>query len=301
MAGSLGGALTWEGRAHRGDAVFPIEVSAGRVEVQSNEQYALVLRDITGRRQAEREARQHQAELARFSRVSLAGEMAAGLAHELSQPLTAIAAYARGSLWLLDSPDPDAQALREGISELVGQADRATGVLDRLREFVRPRPSRREPVQVPEMVAEAISLARVETAQNGIDITARIEPNLPLVSADRIQIEQVLLNLLRNAGDAIVSAAARNRSVVVEARSTASTVQVWVSDTGPGVSEEIADRIFEPFVTTKPHGMGMGLAISRSILRWHGGALRLVQEPGCGATFVLELPIRAEASGHAGE
>jgi PAS domain S-box-containing protein len=294
---------TWELDARRADdQIFPIELSVGRGKWADAEQYTLVIRDITLRRKTEAQARQHQAELAHVSRVSLAGEMAGALAHELSQPLTAIAAFARGCLRLLAGPAPEPETLFEGVSEVAQQAERAGDVLGRLREFMRGGASQRAFVEVGPLIDAAVGLARAEAERNEIEIVARVDPGLPAVLADHIQVEQVLLNLLRNAVDAIAIACSRERLIVIEAhRNGLHTVQISVADSGPGVADEVANSLFEPFVTTKLEGMGMGLSISRSIVESHGGRLRMVQSVGAGATFVFELPTdRRVPSRHAG-
>jgi len=293
----------WELDARRADGqVFPIELSVGRCDSAGVEQFTLVIRDITLRRKTEDRARQHQAELAHVSRVSLAGEMAGALAHELNQPLTAIAAYARGCLRLLAGPAPEPGTLYEGVSEVVQQAERAGDVLGRLREFVRGGAWRPAFVEVGPLIDAALGLARIEAVQNEVEIVARIDPGLPPVLADHIQIEQVVLNLLRNAIDAIATADSQKRLVVVEAHcKSGHTVQISVADSGPGVIAEVANRLFEPFMTTKPEGMGMGLSISRSIVESHGGRLRMFQSVDSGATFVFDLPTGGhEPSRHAG-
>jgi PAS domain S-box-containing protein len=294
---------TWELDARRADGqVFPIELSIGRSEPTGAEQYTLVIRDITSRRKTEARARQHQAELAHVSRVSLAGEMAGALAHELSQPLTAIAAFARGCLRHLAGPAPEPETLYEGVSEVAQQAERAGDVLGRLREFMRGGASQRAVVEIGPLIDAAVGLARAEAVQNEIEIAVRVDPGLPAVFADHIQIEQVLLNLLRNAIDAIATADSEERLIVLEAHCKGlHTVQISVADSGPGLIDEVANSLFEPFVTTKPEGMGMGLSISRSIVESHGGTLRMVQSVGSGATFVFDLPTdRREPSRHAG-
>jgi PAS domain S-box-containing protein len=296
-------ARSWELDALRADeGTFPIELSVGRFDLLDAEHYTVVIRDITARRKAEARARRHEAELAHVSRVSLAGEMAAGLAHELSQPLTAIAAYARGCLRLLAGSVPEPALLHDGMAEVVQQAERAGDVLDRLREFVRGGEYRRALTKVNPIIDAALSLARIEAMQRGIDIEAQIGRGLPAVLADRIQIEQVLLNLLRNAMDAMEAANSARRSIVVEARRNSNRgVEISVTDSGPGVGAEVTDTIFEPFVTTKPLGMGMGLSISRSIVESHGGKLRMAYSARSGATFVFSLPTaEAEASADAG-
>ena len=294
---------SWELQARRADGeVFPIELSVGRRDPPGAEQYTLVIRDITSRQKAEARAREHQAELAHVSRVSLAGEMAAALAHELSQPLTAIAAYARGCLRLLAGSAAEPALLQEGVTEVVQQAERAGDVLSRLREFVRGGTYRCALVEVPPLIDAAVGLARIGATQSEIKIEARIEPTLPPVLADHIQIEQVLLNLLRNAIEAIVGAESYKGLIIVKARRKGDrVVEISVADSGPGVADEAASRMFEPFATTKAFGMGMGLAISRSIVESHGGSLRMVQGGGSGAIFAFDLPTEGlEVSRHAG-
>jgi PAS domain S-box-containing protein len=286
------GVTTWELDARRADGqVFPIELSVGRSGSADAEQSTLVIRDITLRHKTEAQARQHQAELAHVSRVSLAGEMAGALAHELSQPLTAIAAYARGCLRLLAGRVPEPETLYEGVSEVVQQAERAGDVLGRLREFVRDGASQRTFIEVRPLIDAAVGLVGGEAMQNEVEIVARVDPGLPPVFADHIEIEQVLLNLLRNAMDAIATADSEKRLIVLEARCISGcTVEISVADSGPGVIEEVANRLFQPFVTTKPEGMGMGLSLSRSIVEAHGGRLRMLRNVDAGATFVFDLP-----------
>jgi PAS domain S-box-containing protein len=282
----------WEIEARRADgSTFPIEVSIGHFGLESAEHYTIVIRDITLRRQVELQMRAHQAELARVSRLSLAGEMAAGLAHELSQPLTAITAYARGCLRLLARSAPDPTLLHEGITEVVQQAERAGDVLDRVREFVRGGEHRRSSTALEPLTQAVLNLVRTEAIPQGVEIETAIDPDLPAVLADRIQIEQVLLNLLRNAIDAMAAGNTRQHAITVAARRKGSdAVLISVMDSGPGIAAEVADRIFEPFVTTKATGMGMGLAISRSIIEAHGGSLRLVRAGDQGAIFAFDLP-----------
>jgi PAS domain S-box-containing protein len=293
----------WELNALRpGGGTFPIDFSAARFDLLGAEHYTLVVRDITARREAEARDRQHQAELAHISRVSLAGEMAAGLAHELSQPLTAIIAYARGCLRLLAGSEPEPALLHEGVAEVVQQAERAGDVLDRLREFVRGGEFRRTLTEVKPLINAAVALARTEAIQHGVEIEAKIDPALPVVLADQVQIEQVLLNLLRNAIDAMEAANSERRSIIVEAhRNSKHAIEVFVADSGPGIAAEVAETLFEPFTTTKPLGMGMGLSISRAIIESHGGSLRMVRGLGSGAVFAFDMPTApAEANSDAG-
>jgi two-component system, LuxR family, sensor kinase FixL len=293
----------WELDARRENGTtFPIEFTAGHFELPDAEHYTLVVRDITSRRDAEARDRQRQAQLAHVSRVSLAGEMAAGLAHELSQPLTAILAYARGCLRLLVGSVPEPALLREGVVEVVQQAERAGDVLDRLREFVRGGEFRRAPTEIRPLIEAAVSLTRTEATQQEVEIEAKVDPALPVVLADPVQIEQVLLNLLRNAMEAMEAASTQQRLIIIEARRNGKhAIEVSVADTGPGIAAEMTQTIFEPFTTTKLLGLGMGLSISRTIIESHRGSLRMARGVRSGAMFIFDLPTpEAETSADAG-
>jgi two-component system sensor kinase FixL len=282
----------WELEARRADgSAFPIEFTAGHFDLADAEHYTLVVRDITARREAEALDRQRQAQLAHVSRVSLAGEMAAGLAHELSQPLTAILAYGRGCLRLLVGSVPEPVMLHEGMAEVVQQAERAGDVLDRLREFVRGGEFRRALTEIRPLIDAAVSLIRTEATQQEVEIEAKVDLGLPMVLADPIQIEQVLLNLLRNGMEAMEAANTEQRSIIIEARRSAKrAIEISVTDTGPGVATEMTKTMFEPFTTTKSLGLGMGLSISRAIIESHGGSLRMAQGVRSGAMFMFDLP-----------
>ena len=282
----------WELSARSADGgMFPIELTVGPFGSAGREHYTLVVRDITARRNAETRARAHESELARASRVSLAEEMASALAHELNQPLTAIAAYGRGCLRLVRDSDPE--SLKEGIQEVVQQAERAADVIARLRDFVRTGSLHCTVEDVRKLADGALALVRAEAAHNDIELRSRVPDDLPPVLIDRVHIEQVVLNLVRNAMDALPPPPA-TRVVSVEARrSGANKVEMSVGDSGPGVSDEIRGRLFQPFVTTKPGGMGLGLSISHSVVEAHGGRLRLSRNGETGAVFAFDLPIAA--------
>jgi len=276
-------------QARRSDgAVIPIELSVGSAGPSGAGEYTLMIRDISQRKNAEQERRTHLSELARFSRVALAGEMAAALAHEISQPLGAILAYARGCMRFLARPVTDNQVLVEGVSEIVNQSERVAHITVRLRELVRYGTCQRSFVPVRRMIEASVGLARTEALPKGISIQLDVAPRLPPVFADPIQIEQVLLNLFRNSIDAIADGA--QRMITVKARQNGASVEISVRDTGSGISEEMQELIFEPFLTTKDDGMGMGLAISRRIIRAHGGNLMVAPSTGPGATFTFNLP-----------
>lgn len=252
-----------------------------------------ITRDITEGRQAEEQGRRHQTELARVARLSTMGEMATGIAHELNQPLAAIANFARGSLRRLRSGDThDAMDLVAPLEEICQQADRAGEVIRHVRDFVR----RREPVRVDADLAQILRsvtrFAELEARQHGATLRLELPAALPRIWADPIMIEQVAGNLVRNAIEAMAEAQSARREVVVHARAgDHGAVVVEVADTGPGVDPGRVDQVFDPFFTTKPEGVGMGLSISRSIVESHGGSIRAGASPGGGAAFVFALPV----------
>jgi two-component system, LuxR family, sensor kinase FixL len=286
--------LEIEGRREDG-SIFPIEVTGGRFGSPGDERHTLVIRDITLRYQEEARAQQHQSEVAQVSRLATADEMASALAHEINQPLMAITTYARGCLRLLKHATFDLDIVREGVEQVVMQAERAGDIIGRLRDFVRTGSGRREVVDVKALIETTLSLAKIEITQNAIEVQLRLAATLPPVAVDRVQIEQVLINLLRNAIDALLSSGVSRRAIVVGAEIANAAVEITLSDSGPGIADEVRSQIFEPFVTTKADGMGMGLAISRSIVEAQGGHLRLVATGEGGTRFAFDLPIAEKA------
>ncbi len=240
----------------------------------------------------EAQARQHQAELAHAARLAALGEMAAGLAHELNQSLAAIVGYARGCVRRLQAGDPPTGAIVDVIEEISAQALRAGEVLRRIRDFVRSGEMRRERVDVNEVVRAAVRLAALEASQRGVSVPMALAPGRLPVDVDRIQIEQVILNLVRNGLEAMSGAPAEaSRLVIATAPSERGTVEVSVADTGNGFAPEVAERMFEPFFSTKRDGLGLGLSISRAIVEAHGGRLWATANAGRGATFRFTLPV----------
>ncbi len=285
--------------ARRNDGItFPVELAAGAVSIDHRRQYTLVIRDVTLREASEAKAREHQAKLARVSRISLAGEMASALAHELNQPLTAIVAYARGCARLLSQTAPDVRLVREGFDHVVQQAERAGIIINRLREFLRDGSRHRTTVEVGALIEEALSLVQAEATLVDVDLRVRLAANLPTVVVDPIQIQQVLLNLVHNAIEAMIAAKSGRRNISIEARALGpGLVEITAADSGPGIPDEIAPRLFDPFVSSKPRGMGLGLSLCRSIIEAHGGQLRAASNPGGGATFSFTLPSSATGPG----
>ncbi|PWC26675.1 ATP-binding protein [Teichococcus aestuarii] len=262
-----------------------------------------VSRDITARRQAMARSQQLQEELLHVSRLSAMGALAAELAHELNQPLTAVANFADAARRLLGATGNDAAptlpAAREAMAEATEQAIHAGRIVRRLRGFIGRGETDRRPVVLGPLVEEAVRLAMTGSGRQGVALELRLEAAAALVvAADRVQVQQVVVNLVRNALEAM-GGSPRRRLSVTAAREGAEAV-LRVADTGPGIAAEVAPRLFEPFVSTKPEGMGIGLSICRSILGTHGGRLSVTETPGGGATFTVALPLAPEGA-RAGE
>jgi signal transduction histidine kinase len=255
--------------------------------------------EMRQRRDAEHRARQRQEELAHVARVSTMGEMAAGLAHELNQPLGTIATFAEGGMRLVESGAADQDNLRTAMEEISEQAVRAGRIIHRLRAFVAHREPRTMPEDLRTLTEEVVDLLALELREGQVALRMEFAPDLPRVLVDAVQVQQVLLNLMRNAVEAMSSDGQAQRGLDVSARLTdADGVEVQVRDTGPGCSQESVSQLFEAFYTTKERGLGMGLSISRSIIEAHGGRLWAEQDTGRGMTMRFTLPA---ASGESNE
>lgn len=280
--------------------IFPIELSVGEVQESSHKQFVGIIRDITEQVKAHSDAILSRERLAHVNRLSTMGEMAAGIAHEINQPLTAVSSYAQACKNLLRRErnnatelDPLNKKLVDTLEKISQQAQRAAEVIRRLRAFVKKRIGQRELVDLNELIKDTIDLAKVDTRllDHGIQLDLTTEPK-PQLSIDPIQIQQVLLNLIRNAIDAMEQQPAQ--AVNIQTRwLDPNFIEVLVSDTGSGVNKEHKDTLFTPFFTTKPAGMGMGLPISQSIIQSHGGIL--IHRPGelKGSVFIFTLPVQS--------
>ena len=249
----------------------------------------IFIKDISALKRAEEDIRQHQAELAHVLRRSTMGEMAAELAHEINQPLGAITNYAQGCRHRLQSGNVDRGELGHAINQIASEAHRAGGILERWQRTVLQEPSRHDRLDINRLVHDAVRA--VEFRCGGLAMQLALTPELPRGYGDAIQIEQVVLNLLHNAIDALQALPTAARRLTVETRlAEARAIEVAVHDTGQGLDPAVAEKIFQPFVTTKSDGLGMGLAISRSIVEAHGGRLWVTANPERGCTFHFTLP-----------
>lgn len=271
---------------------FPAEIVSRALPYGRRSVWVTAIRDITENRRAEDERRRHEFELAQTARYYTVGEMATTLAHELNQPLTAITAYACGAILRLSSGTLTKDGLTGALQHVAAEALRAGEVIRSLRNFVRKREPECTTVHVNDLVREAVCLAEAEARYHGSSIRVDLADELPSVAADPIQIEQVILNLLRNGVEAMAKTAADERELLVRtARRGEDCVEIAVCDRGRGFDGQESVRIFQPFYSTRPQGMGMGLSISRSIVERHGGHLWAESQPGTGATFRFTLPI----------
>jgi PAS domain S-box-containing protein len=250
--------------------------------------------DIDDRKRAEEALRTSHAALAHVSRLTTMGELTASIAHEVNQPLTAVVNNANACLSLLPKGAPQFQEVRDALTEIIDDADRASEVIARVRQLARKAPLERTPLDLRDVIAEVLALARHESATRRVTIHTEIPNEPPLVSGDRVQLQQVLLNLVVNGMDAMNTVEESKRVLLIrghrETRDGRLETLVSVQDAGTGFKPEQMNRLFEAFYTTKPQGMGMGLAISRSIIEAHGGRLWAEANQGPGATFLFSLP-----------
>jgi PAS domain S-box-containing protein len=250
----------------------------------------VILADVTDRKEAEEEARRHQSELAHVWRVNTMGEMASGLAHELNQPLCAILNYANVCLRTIKGQSDPAEDMTEAIEEIASQTERAGQIIKRIRGLVAKRRPHTMPVDINQLVKEVVELEKNEAIVKKITVRTALGKNLPTVMADRVEIEEVILNLVRNAFDAMSDAALERCEVTITTRKKKGMLEICVRDTGKGIGA-VGQHIFDSFFTTKTEGLGIGLSISRTIVELHGGKLWAEDNADCGASFKFTLPL----------
>jgi two-component system sensor kinase FixL len=285
-----GQARVLSGRRRHG-AVFPLELQLGEAESGGDKLLTLFARDLTDRRATEARLQSLQAESLHVLRLREAGAMVSALAHELNQPLTSCITALGAARRLMDRPEQEA-ALRESIGLAADQAWRAGQILQNLRGFLSRGAPERQNESVPRLIETASALALAGTGESGIHLTVSLDPGLPPVFIDRVQMQQVLVNLMRNAVQAMSEGESATLSLCAMLNADGE-VEIAVTDTGPGLPADIAAHLFEPFRTTKPNGMGVGLAICRSIVEAHGGHIWAEPNPLGGTIFRLTLPAAA--------
>jgi PAS domain S-box-containing protein len=253
-------------------------------------------RDITERKQTEESLQQAQANLARVNRVMLVGEMTASVAHEVNQPIAAVVTNAGACLRWLAAQPPDMEQARQGLERIVRDGRRAGEVISRVRALVKKVPPRADLVDINDAILEVIALAQSDLQKHPVELQTRLSTDIPVVLADRVQLQQVILNLIVNAIDAMSGVGDRPRELLLgSGRSDPNDVFVEVRDSGPGLDPANLNRLFDSFYTTKPEGMGMGLSISRSIVEAHGGQLLAMPNEPHGAVFRFTLPVEGGA------
>jgi two-component system sensor kinase FixL len=277
--------------------VFPVSLAVGEAADGGGRRFVGIVRDLSPQRAAEQRARALELRLAHMGRFNLMGEMAAGIAHEINQPLSAIATYAQAAKRVLQRAQPEVAMLTDICAKIDDQARRAGQVIGNLRKFVRKQEIETQSLDVNRVIADVLSLIEADAHSEGIPLHVRSGDALPRVRADAVQLQQVLLNLTRNSVDAMRGGLAKERGIIIATeRGEHDAVRITVTDHGHGVSPQLGEHIFHPFVTTKSDGLGVGLAISRTIVQSCDGNLSYSDNPRGGSIFTIELPADKEAA-----
>ena len=278
-------------------STFPMELAVGEARVGRERLFTGFIRDLTERRTQERRMQELQSELIHVSRLTAMGEMASSIAHELNQPLSAITNYVKGSTTLLNSAEPELPRVREALTRAAEQALRAGDIIKRLREFVAKGETDHTLENPATLLEEAAALALFGAKEQGVRVTLRCNRDLRPVVVDKVQVQQVALNLIRNAVEAMEGLDRRELTISVKARDTEMAL-FSISDTGSGMDPEVSKRLFQPFVTTKANGMGVGLSICRTIIEAHGGHIWAAGNNGGGTIFNFTLPFADSEAAH---
>lgn len=280
----------------RDGSIFPMEIAVGEAHSSERRLFTGFIRDLTERQRTERRIEELQAELVHISRLSEMGQMVSALAHELNQPLAAVSNYVQASQRLLAmGGEAGIEKAAGALEKAVTQTARAIQIIRRLRDFVKKNEAEQRPHDLAKIVEEASALALIGSKERDVRVTLTASSALPSVLVDKVQIQQVVVNLIRNAIEAMETSERRELVVEIAAsQDQEGMLSVRVADTGPGLAPEVAGKLFQPFVTTKAQGMGVGLSICRSIIEAHGGTLRASPNPGGGAVFSFTVPVAGE-------
>ena len=278
-------------------SVVPLDISLVEFSIDGANYYTGIVRDVSLRKHQEQQEREHLKELAHVARLCLMGEMGSGIAHEVNQPLTAIANYTQACLRFIGVENPDLDQLGETLFKIHQQALKAGQIIHRMKDFVSPRKIYRTDTDINTLVEDAVSLCAADLKHNNIRLELDLTKNLPDITMDDVQIEQVLLNLIRNSIDALKGMPQKTqRHIHIQSHmKSLNEIEIKVNDNGSGIDETQKEKILAPFFTTKPSGMGMGLSISRSIIEAHQGDLSFNSNPEEGTTFYFTLPVKRKS------
>lgn len=287
----------WVAKSKDG-SLFWVEVNLKMIKIGGHDRLLSIVRDISERRRAEEEMERLRSALAHVSRLTTLGELSASLAHELNQPLAAILANAQAGLRIMQTDFFDQREIQDILADIAVDDVRAGEVIRRMRELLKDRRLTTQPVDVRDLIADVFGLVRSDAILAQTKLVARVEPDLPPVLGDPVQLQQVILNLVVNSlhvlkewhGD-------RRRVTIVASPETQRSVRIEVCDTGPGIPETLGPRVFEPFFTTKPQGLGLGLSICRTLVEAHGGKIQAELTSESGAKMVVTLPSARQHGG----
>ena len=280
---------------HSNGCIVPLSLSLVDFTLEQSEHFAIVIRDNSLHLQQERLEKAHLAEIAHMTRLSLIGSMGSGIAHQVNQPLTAISNYSQACIQLIKAEQPDLTKLSEVLSKTYEQAQKAGKIIHRMKDLASQRTTSRTMTSIDTLIENAVNFCAHECYQDNIQVTLELNPNIPKIAMDSVQIEQVLLNLIRNAIDALKEQVKESDKTISIQTQLNKGLEVRVKDNGPGLTDLQKEKILMPFYTSKSSGMGMGLSISRSIIEAHGGDIKFNSKLGVGTTFYFNLPIHGES------
>jgi C4-dicarboxylate-specific signal transduction histidine kinase len=279
-----------------GQRYSEVTYSPLRPESERVEAAFVIIRDLTEHMLASEALRKAHQELAHANRVATMGQLTASIAHEVSQPITAAVTNAQAALRWMSAKPPDLGEVSEALADIIKEGNRASEVIGRTRALIKKAPPRKDAISINDAVLEVVALTRTEAANNGVLVRTRLAESLPPVQGDRVQLQQVLLNLIINAIEAMRDAAEEQRELLITTRNEPDGVSVEVQDSGPGLTPAALDRVFEAFYTTKPDGLGLGLSICRSIIEAHDGRLWASANLPRGASLQFALPAIASTA-----